>query len=355
MTLSKNNNAPVIAIRADGSESVGMGHVMRTMAIAEALQAKGAHVVYICADDNARCVIESRSFDCAVLQTNPTNLIGELSALQAVLTDLRANFVFVDSFYASDAYFEEVQKFCPVGSFAFGREFTMGLSLLVSYLPNTDKEWLHGTFKKQNTKLLLGSSYVPLRSEFMLQTWREISTQPAQVLIMAGGSDLFGMCLRVIDAMQEDPFWGNTRKHIVVGPACKGLKEARALSALNSSVTVHVSVSNMAELISSCDLAITACGYSVFELAACGVPMVTFATSDDQVENGIMPGVMVYVGDARPDSAAVARAACAAAKELGCHAEEQNKMRDVFKDYGLDGRGSVRIAESIINLSKKGD
>lgn len=59
-------SCPTIAIRADGSRSVGMGHVMRTLSIAEALRVAGAHVLYVCADKQPKEIIESRGFEVLV-------------------------------------------------------------------------------------------------------------------------------------------------------------------------------------------------------------------------------------------------------------------------------------------------
>ena len=81
---AKPTNCPTIAIRADGSRSVGMGHVMRTLSIAEALRVAGAHVLYVCADEQPKEIIESRGFEVLVLETDPANLMGEFQRLSLV-------------------------------------------------------------------------------------------------------------------------------------------------------------------------------------------------------------------------------------------------------------------------------
>lgn len=47
-------------IRADGNEHIGTGHVMRCLAIAEALEAAGVQVCFVMADDAAAKLVKSR-------------------------------------------------------------------------------------------------------------------------------------------------------------------------------------------------------------------------------------------------------------------------------------------------------
>lgn len=73
-----------------------MGHVMRTLSIAEALRVAGAHVLYVCADKQPKEIIESRGFEVLVLETDPANLMGEFQRLSLVLRDIDARAVLFD-------------------------------------------------------------------------------------------------------------------------------------------------------------------------------------------------------------------------------------------------------------------
>ena len=73
---------PVIAIRADGNEVLGMGHLMRCMSIGKALEKQGAHCVFFVAQEKAGAFIRAQSALswntntthtlklCVILQTN---------------------------------------------------------------------------------------------------------------------------------------------------------------------------------------------------------------------------------------------------------------------------------------------
>ena len=56
-------------IRADGNEQIGTGHVMRCLAIAEALEAAGVPVCFVMADDAATQLVKSRGKKVRILHT----------------------------------------------------------------------------------------------------------------------------------------------------------------------------------------------------------------------------------------------------------------------------------------------
>ena len=347
-------SCPTIAIRADGSRSVGMGHVMRTLSIAEALRVAGAHVLYVCADKQPKEIIESRGFEVLVLETDPANLMGEFQRLSLVLRDIDAQFVFVDSFDAAYSYFESVRALCPVGSFAFGRKFTRGLDLVVSYLPSSDEQWLKDRFGRDGIALLFGARYVPARREFLDMNKRSFANYVKSVLIVAGGSDQLGMCARILEKLQGDSFWSAIEKHVVVGPTSGCRNKVLSLAEDDASVFVHESVRDMASLMSECDIAITACGHSVYELALCRVPMVAYATSADQAENGFVPGIMEFIGDIRSDLDAGTDKICASAHSLVVDASRRAAQISAASTLGVDGRGAERIAKQILDIAQRG-
>lgn len=341
-----------VAMRADGSREIGMGHVMRTLAVAEALRNAGACVIYYCANEDALDPICSRDFEVRVLGSNPEDLLGEISTLKPLLEEDCVCFMFVDSFFASDAYFCEVSRFCPVGSFALDKIFTRGLALVVSYLFSDDVGWLNRTFDSSDTCLLAGTRYVPLRSEFSRVQKRRITRDVNRLLVTAGGSDALGMCLHIVDELTLDLLWDNVEIHIVAGSFCSTATQLRALAQNLGNVFLHEAVHDMATLMSSCDLAIVAQGYSVFELASCGVPMVTFSTSADQADRGFIRNFLTYAGDARRDVVGVARECCTQAKALALDFSKRIAMREAATREGFDGLGSQRIALKIIEIVK---
>lgn len=343
---------PVVAIRADGSASIGMGHIMRTLAVAVELRDLGACVVFVCSDEESAKVVGARGFETRVLGTEPEQLSACIDVEVLAFEDLGACFIFVDSFFANNLYFERVSHVGPVGSFAFGKRFSLGLDLMVSYLPSDDASWMRNRFAEDAT-LLLGESYVPLRREFRGITSRSMNRPVGDVLVMSGGSDPLDMSMLVLEAMECDPLWDSVIRHVVAGPACQHKTALRTHAEKSGRTILHEDVSNMAALMCGCDIAITSCGFSCYELAACGVPMVAFATSDDQAKNGVLHNIMVYAGDARSDPRSIASEAVRMAGRLAQNRPARLAMREGATEKGIDGRGAERIARAILEIVER--
>ena len=97
-------------IRADGNEQIGTGHVMRCLAIAEALEAAGVPVCFVMADDAAAQLVKSRGKKARILHTRYDRMEEELPALTAVMEEEHPDMLLIDSYYVSDAYLERLTE-----------------------------------------------------------------------------------------------------------------------------------------------------------------------------------------------------------------------------------------------------
>jgi spore coat polysaccharide biosynthesis predicted glycosyltransferase SpsG len=106
----------------------------------------------------------------------------------------------------------------------------------------------------------------------------------------------------------------------------------------------------MAELMSGCDIAISAGGTTLYELCACGIPSICFAFEDNQLETvkGFQDKeLMLYAGDIRDG-------------EIVCYSRIYRFIDIYKKDISLrqvnspimqklvDGKGAERIINSIM-------
>ena len=200
---------------------------------------------------------------------------------------------------------------------------------------------------------LTDAQYIALRDEFQAMHGREKAIQPQvrQLLVMQGGSDTHGFTPRIIRALEQIEL----RPHctVVLGPAFKHhaeLQEAVDSSSLNLSIVRNVS--NMAELMWETDLAITAAGLTMFELACIGTPSVVVCAEPFEVETAARlqkAGVVVNLGFGGDlDYAQVPKAVDALAAE----AATRRRMSDYGKQL-VDGRGCERIVRLIRERAKE--
>ena len=66
-----------IGIRADGNAQIGMGHLMRCMSIAKALEKQGVECLFLTTGSQAGLFLAERGFACQVLGTEGEDLQAE--------------------------------------------------------------------------------------------------------------------------------------------------------------------------------------------------------------------------------------------------------------------------------------
>lgn len=69
---------------------------------------------------------------------------------------------------------------------------------------------------------------------------------------------------------------------MVIGQFSPHFQEMKELEKTYANIYIHYNVENMAALMKNCDIALTAAGSTVYELAAVGVPMICFSYAQNQ-------------------------------------------------------------------------
>jgi spore coat polysaccharide biosynthesis predicted glycosyltransferase SpsG len=198
------------------------------------------------------------------------------------------------------------------------------------------------------TRLLLGSRYVQLRSEFLeWRGWkREIPAVARKVLVTLGGGDPDNVTGQVVQALVP---LRDIEAVVVAGGNNPNIKALRsAVAPLSSFVRLAVNAPNMPELMAWADVAVTAAGSTSWELAFMGLPafFIPLAAHQEAIVDGL-----VKRGAARsfgaPADLSPARIGEQLA-ELACSQEARATLARLA--HGLvDGSGPSRVAATLKN------
>ena len=293
--MNQTGNPMHVAIRADASLQIGTGHVMRCLTLAVGLAKLGAQVDFICRahPGNLIALIEQRGFR---VMTLPFESRGDKLSVDKPdhahwlgcdwQTDAQqccdaispnVDWIIVDH-YALDQPWEAIMhekcaRMMCIDDLA-DRPHDCDL-LLDQSLGRRNQDY--ATLVSQHAKLLLGPQYALLRPEFA--QWRDTSLarrenpQLRHILITMGGVDADNVTGRVLSALQGIGIETLDQITVVLGPHAPWRDYVLA-KARNMSVPTRVltGVDNMAELMTSCDLAIGAGGSTTWERCALGVP-----------------------------------------------------------------------------------
>lgn len=343
--------------RADGSAATGAGHLMRCLTVAGELQKKlipSEGVCFLCAEEASAELLRSRKMPVQVLKTDPTDLEGELPALKTLLLGQESVFL-VDSYYVTDAYLSGLKKFGRVfllddmQQHAFPVDGVINYNLFAS--PEKYRE-LYGTKIPQ----YLGAPYVPVRQEFCeASTDYRVADRVTDLLITTGGGDRDNIAGEILRELCERRLKDcGVRYHLVVGRFNPNRDRLEQYAAEHPEVILHCDVQDMAGLMAQCQLAVTAGGTTIYELAVLGVPFVCFSYAENQ--EGLTEwigkqGTAGYAGawhHAKEQTLEQIGAWCAKAYEDLSVRQKAYEAERIL----IDGQGAARIAQILLSAQR---
>jgi UDP-2,4-diacetamido-2,4,6-trideoxy-beta-L-altropyranose hydrolase len=364
--------APRVLFRADASERMGGGHIMRCLALADALAARGASVGFVCATLPQELARRITAGGYAFWQIEPTPdlldvtgnwdkavLSAEAQAFDAAQTAgiaraEQVDWVVLDHYRLDRRWGEAV------------RPTTAGL-LVVDDLANRAHDCdvlVDQTLGRRadnytdlvpaGCRTLLGARYAILRAEFAQA--RNVALQRRRhapvvkkLLVSLGTTDIDGITIRVLQALSDAGITCPTE--VVVGRSAPSHDAVQRLAERVDNLAVHVDSSEMAAVITSADLAVGAAGTSSWERCCLGLPAVTITLAENQrLIAERLAGVGASVATDSP-----AEAAAAVAALLGDPAQ---RARMTAAAAALTaGRGATLVADEMLHgpMTEPGD
>lgn len=336
----------MIGIRADANEHIAMGHVMRCLSIAMQLKKSGVPVLFILSDGYARELILDAGFSCEVLDNDYTKKEAELPLLLHLCETYSLKGILIDSYEVTPPYLESLQHRIPTAYIDDLHAFRYDVELLINYTPGT-QETDYSLQQYTHTTFLLGSSYTPLRPEFA-QGVRETVPDTGAVFITTGGTDPYDMVSRLLRQMEHSPL-ARHDKHVVLGKFYGREDQLRRQQETDSSLHIYRDIPHIRDIMMQCDMAVSAGGTTLCELAACGIPTVAFTMADNQFSGTTRlaeAGALIYAGDVRENEDTTAENIVSALVSLAENTAKRQKMAAV--SHGLiDGNGAERIARAL--------
>jgi len=278
---------PAVLVRADAGSSIGAGHVMRCLALAEALEEAGFAAHFVAASLPSGLEDRLRASGMAVhrIAAEPGS-DTDLSATLAVAAEVGAVAAVIDGYCFGEDW--------RAGLAASGRcilvfdDAGTGESLHADLIVNAAPDAARLPYDRAapGATLLLGPSYAPLRREVREVANAEKAPLPDRrgLLLTFGGSDPLRLtvpCVARLAPVLPD----GVRLDAVVGGASPNADAVEAAARpYGARVRVHRDTPRMGGLMAEAGLAVSAAGTTTAELAAIGTPAVLVIIADNQEE-----------------------------------------------------------------------
>lgn len=262
-----------VYIFTEGGYDIGLGHVTRCLSAAQAFEEKDISPVFVVnGDESAAGLLEGRQF----------RLRDWLEDRQAVLNELAgADIAIVDSYLADKAFYEGVSAAVKKAVFI---DDNMRLDYPAGMVVNgavgaEDMRYPRGG----KVEYLLGSKYALIRSEFLDVPERPVAAAISSIMVTFGGDDTRDMTPKVTEFLKKE--FPDKVKKVVIGAGFREKGRNEALEDGKTELIHFPSAAGMKEIMLSSDIAVSAGGQTLLELARTGLPAVVVGVADNQAAN----------------------------------------------------------------------
>lgn len=269
-----------VVIRADGSRLIGMGHLVRQVAVAKSLAKCNAEVIF--------CV---RNFDEGVLYITEQGFAVEIISIHDkknpdALISLKPD-ILIHDFLETDAdYMDQLKKSLPKCFFAAFDDLGNGQVLHHVLFDANRKVVDPGTGDTpESAKRFFGPDYMILRRQITEHagTDKKIEEEVKNILVMFGGSDPAGLTLKFVSDWVHD--MPDMTFRVILGPGMRNKHLVEAQLSDNIVFYENVDAVKMADLMLNADMAISSGGISMFEIACMGIPSIVIAQNKAETVN----------------------------------------------------------------------
>ena len=332
-----------IIVRADGNETIGMGHLLRCFSLARQLRRRGLDVSFASRPFGpAVASIQKAGFQLHAIPLDlPLEaearwllLLMKRTAARMLITDLRElPSGFLTTLRESGCFLAVIDEW---GDKPIDADFLFNGTIV--------EHW-HRYRTQGRVELFLGGDYALLDDSFpdYHERPRLIQKEARRILIALGGDDPFCLTLKTLRAIEliQKPL----DVTVIIGPAFTDENHIRAAaSSSRHATTVVQNTPEMAKHMAQADLAITGGGLTALETACTGTPALILCEVDHQIETAVSlerheAGINLGLGVPLAESS-IHRSIL----ELLDNPERRNRLSQAGKKL-IDGRGTGRVCE----------
>jgi spore coat polysaccharide biosynthesis predicted glycosyltransferase SpsG len=335
-------HAPRVLFRADGGAQLGMGHVFRSLAIANALRERAhADVAFLMHKDlpDGTRTVERHGYRVVKIGEDVGDVLEGVRAFapSILVNDLRS---LPADYLRALSHLDTVTV--NLVDTPGDLETTEHYEQLIVSVMKDDRETPDGFYA--------GPEYAILREQFLGRP-KVVRERARTLLLSFGGSDPQGLTVQAARALASLP--PAIEIVAVAGPAFGFHRELEdALAAVPGRVRVVREAGHIAELMLEADVMVGSGGMSVYEIAALGTPGVILAQNareDERMREFARHGTVLYLGLGTDVAEGTLRDTV-----LGLLDDANARRAMSARGRALvDGRGAERVAVEVL-ASRRG-
>ncbi|MCI8321144.1 MAG: glycosyltransferase [Dorea sp.] len=339
-----------IAIYAETGKSVGLGHLIRCSAIAEELCRK-CSITFITPEAANIEAFQIKNARYMQVISPVVNDEAFVFGLKKLFEKENVRIALLDSYYITQNILLELNKVCKIIVFDGNHRYPLGINMVINYTLKASCKNYAQRYGGM-VSLAIGPKFFPLRSNFRLVPPIKIEKKVKDIFVSLGGSGVSAEAVKLFSLIEEID--ENLNIYAVGG------EELHELDVIKKDSKIHFysNIKNIEEVMTKCDIAVSAAGTTLYELLFLGIPVISFAVAENQLVNKELEDILLWCG--LIDMAAVDKRQWDRSKEI-----IENKLRFLLESYEarkkmsergkrfIDGLGAERIAELIEKLEDR--
>ena len=262
-----------ITIITEGSKKMGFGHITRCLSLYQAFKEKGCSVKFIVNGDfTIRSLLKHTEHEIFNWLTDHLKLFTSLKG-----TDI----VIIDSYHADEELYSQISEFVSLSvCIDDNQRINYPEGIVVNGSINAEKL---NYPQKDEIKYLLGSQYIPLRDPFWEVGAKNINTAIKRVMVTFGGDDLRNLTPQILRTLTTH--LSNLKKTVIVGRGFENVSVIENLKDEQTELIYYPNAEKMLEVMFQSDIAISAAGQTLYELARVGLPTIAVGVAHNQIHN----------------------------------------------------------------------
>ena len=259
-----------VVILTEGGENKGFGHIARCSSIYNSFKEYNIEPIFIVnGDKSVNGFIKDFDFINCDWLNNQDKLFDFLD---------NSDIVIIDSYLANKEFYEKISDYVSLSVYLDDNnrlEYPKGILLNGTILASEI-----GYSEVSGREDLLGSEYILLRKPFEEIEDYNINPKIETVLITMGGDDFRNLTPQILKLIDS-----NLNKKVIVGNSFKNIDEIKEAADSNTELLYNLDAKDMLNAMFNSDLAISASGQTVYELAGVGVPTIAIGILDNKINN----------------------------------------------------------------------
>lgn len=338
-----------LLVRADADSQIGLGHVLRCMAVADELARTGTRITFVCArlTSWAATQLNRRGFAVQMLDVLEGDQMRDAVTSCTAIADSGADALLLDNYGLTGPWTEYVKAETGLFLAAFDdlAQDARAADLLIDTSPGREASEYTGLIP-EGALCLAGPRYAALRPEFAVAPGVADWPGPLRIAISMGGVDPTGASLTCLDALDRR---SDISLSVILSSDAKMLAQTKArVAQMTTPTRLLLDRTDMAIVLSGTDLVIGAGGTSALERCALGRPSMLAILADNQTQNAqqlAKAGAAALLPELTKD-------AISSALEPLLQDPAQRAQMGAKAKALCDGRGATRIAGAMLSRTK---